>query len=397
MVKMKKILLVMLVAVSFALLLSWVPDAGARSTFYDNNCANCHGTTRTCDGCHAHGVHTDDSKSDINLVAKTDKASYSVGDQVNVTVDGGYRGGWVRVVLIDHNNVEVARSSGTGFPVTLSAPAPDGGTYTWSAAWYGNQFDAGGATFGSGWTPDSGNPNNQNHGWEIVQIKSFTVSAATVPSIELQPTSVDFGSITVGGSGTLSAQVNNVGTAELSVSNIGRCAGTSSEYSWSPSSLTVTPGGSQTLSVTYTPADAGTDEGCLSIQSNDPGAPTVELTLTGNGIVSPPSNTLDLDISRFSVSKRASLKRMTTVGLKLNVVNSGTTAGSASATLVGVQGGVEVYNQTISVSAPVGGRGSKYKFPEYLPTAMGEINWTVTIADDDPDDDTATAVTKVAQ
>jgi len=389
---LKKIILMMMVAVSFTLL-SWVPDAGARSSYYDSNCSRCHGTTSTCAGCHAHGVHTDSNKDDINLTAGTDKASYSAGEQVNVTVDGGYRSGWVRVVLLDQNNVEVARSSGTGFPVTLSAPAPDGGTYTWSAAWYGNQYDAGNAAFGNGWVPDN---KNQNHGWQIVETNSFTVAAAAVPSIQLQPSSLDFGSITAGGSATISSQVRNAGTADLIVSNIRRCNGTSSEYTSSPSSLTVAPGGSQTLSVTYSPTDAGTDDGCLSIDSNDPGAPSITLSLTGNGTVTPQSSTVDLDISRFSVSKRASLKRMTTVGIKLVVVNSGTTDGSAPATLVGTQGGAEVYNQTITVSVPAGSTG-RYKFPEYLPTAMGEINWTVTIADEDPDDDTATAVTTVAR
>ena len=60
-------------------------------------------------------------------------------------------------------------------PATLSAPAPTTpGTYTWKVAWYGNQYDAGSGTFGSGWTPD---PTNPEHGYEIVNTNSFTVTA----------------------------------------------------------------------------------------------------------------------------------------------------------------------------------------------------------------------------
>jgi hypothetical protein len=38
---------------------------------------------------------------------------------------------------------------------------------------------------------------------------------------------------------------------------------------------------------------------------------------------------------------------------------------------------------------------ARFAFPSFTPTAAGTINWTVTIADDDGDDDTATASTNV--
>jgi hypothetical protein len=48
-------------------------------------------------------------------------------------------------------------------------------------AWYGNQYDAGGAAFGSGWALD---PNNPGHGNEIVSITTpFTVAAASLPPV----------------------------------------------------------------------------------------------------------------------------------------------------------------------------------------------------------------------
>jgi len=69
------------------------------------------------------------------------------------------------------------------------------------------------------------------------------------------------------------------------------------------------------------------------------------------------------------------------------------------ATVIGVQlqdgGAVEVYRETMDVSDPAGNGRTKFDFPSFTPDAAGDVNWTATIADDDPDDDVATATTTV--
>jgi hypothetical protein len=65
-----------------------------------------------------------------------------------------------------------------------------------------------------------------------------------------------------------------------------------------------------------------------------------------------------------------------------------------SATVVGVQGGVEVYHETRAVSAPLGGQ-SMTTFPSFMPSMTGEIEWTATLEDGNADDDTATDVSMV--
>ena len=96
--------------------------------YYDSNCSACHGTTTTpgatatCNGCHSHGTHPDLSKSSINVSGVTGKTSYAPGETVTVTINGGYRTGWVRTILYDQNLHELARSTGT-VPATASAPA----------------------------------------------------------------------------------------------------------------------------------------------------------------------------------------------------------------------------------------------------------------------------------
>lgn len=216
--------------------------------------------------------------------------------------------------------------------------------------------------------------------------------AAQEPDINLNPDSL-FGEVTVGTTQTKTTLIENLGTADLNVSMISLCPDTSMEYMWSPDApFTVTPSGDLTLSVTYSPVDVGPDPGCLEIYSNDPDENPILLTLTGEGIPLPP---LDLDIAGFRVTKRVSLSRVKPVAIKLVVKNGGMVEGSADATVVGMQNEMIVYSETISVTDPVGDGRTTYEFPAYTPEAIGDIMWTATIADVDPDVDEATAVTRV--
>jgi hypothetical protein len=201
-----------LACVTFAVLaFAYAPEASAFSGLYGDNCAGCHGATTTCAGCHAHGTHPNNNKNSMNVSATTDQATYSAGETVTVSVTGGYRGGWVRAKLWDKDcssvgcltNDAVAVASNTcascpvgvggvdgvthAFPgpVVLTFPAPDmPGTYTWSASWYGNQFDlaevGGTTTFGALWLLD---PSNGGHGDEIVTFSFEVVGAANVPPV----------------------------------------------------------------------------------------------------------------------------------------------------------------------------------------------------------------------
>ncbi|TMB13517.1 MAG: choice-of-anchor D domain-containing protein, partial [Deltaproteobacteria bacterium] len=78
------------------------------------------------------------------------------------------------------------------------------------------------------------------------------------PAIALNPASLVFQTVTVGSSKTLGAQVQNAGTAPLSVTGISSCAGTPGSMTWTPTApFTVLAGGSVTLNVTFAPTAAG--------------------------------------------------------------------------------------------------------------------------------------------
>jgi hypothetical protein len=150
--------------------------------------------------------------------------------------------------------------------------------------------------------------------------------------------------------------------------------------------------------VSYAPADATVDSGCLRIASNDTAAGTVQVAVSGTGAAQP-SAVVDVDISRFSVAKRVDLSRGGSVAPAVTVVNAGTVAGTVSvqvegavADALGVPAVVYTASQDVTL-AP--GATAKVRLPAYAPPAPQTVTWTATVADQDPDVDTATATTKI--
>lgn len=224
---------------------------------------------------------------------------------------------------------------------------------------------------------------------------TITPPATNDPDINLNTVDLDFGQVEVGTTESRAALVENTGTQRLDITAIMPCSGSSTEYSWSPSSFTVSPGASQTVTATYSPVDENQDSGCLEIANNDPDENPAWLNLTGSGYV-PQPQMLDIDIAGVRAGKRVSLRRVKPVAVKLVIKNNGAIDGSASASLTGTQNGVTVYNEVVDVNVTVGQRAG-IKFPAYEPTAAGNIQWSVTVADEDPDVDDATAVTRVVR
>ena len=120
-----------------------------------------------------------------------------------------------------------------------------------------------------------------------------------------------------------------------------------------------------------------------------PGSPTP----TGTAVNSPGG--LDLDIRAFRVSQKVEIKRNETdpVQIRLDIRPGNRIDGQGTATVVGVQNGMEVYRVTLTVSTGNSRRTRSYNFPAYLPTASGNITWTATLSDGNADDDTSTAIT----
>ena len=114
-----------------------------------------------------------------------------------------------------------------------------------------------------------------------------------VPDINAVPNPLAFGDVQRLTCKTLTAQIQNVGSAALNVTGITRSFLTSSDWTFTPTVFTVQPGGAQPLSVTFCPSGTGFQLGELDIASNDPDENPYKLYTTGNG-TPPPLNQTDI-------------------------------------------------------------------------------------------------------
>lgn len=123
---------------------------------------------------------------------------------------------------------------------------------------------------------------------------TFTVTATVSggqppaqPDIDVQPTAVDFGNVTVGSTADRTLTVRNVGNASLTVTGVSIDNPRFTVVS--PSTpFTVSVGGQQAVVVRFAPAVVGPQSGTLRIQSNDPDEATVTVSLTGQGVAAQP-------------------------------------------------------------------------------------------------------------
>lgn len=101
---------------------------------------------------------------------------------------------------------------------------------------------------------------------------------------------------------------------------------------------------------------------------------------------------LDLDAA-LTVSKTVRVGKA--ISIQLAVANNGQVRGQAIATVAGTLNGTEIYRWRLNVFDDPGGGTTTFKFPSYTAPVAGTIEWTATVADEDPDVDLATAITVV--
>lgn len=222
---------------------------------------------------------------------------------------------------------------------------------------------------------------------------SGTGVSTPVATIALTPSSLDFGSVTVSSSASLTAQVQNTGTAPLNVTAISLCSGTSSAFTWVPSApFSVAPGSSTALTVRYAPRSVATDTGCLTISSDDLAHPNVQLALSGSGVTqATPAIALDpasLDFGSVvvgtSVTKIPLLRNTGTAALSITSI--ALCAGTSAA-----------FSWSPSSPLSIAPGQSQPLAVKYGPTSAGTATGCLSISSDDPVSPTVTlAVTGTA-
>ncbi|HEX3554612.1 MAG TPA: RHS repeat-associated core domain-containing protein [Thermoanaerobaculia bacterium] len=127
-------------------------------------------------------------------------------------------------------------------------------------------------------------PNGTANAWEYDElgrpVATLTGLGPVAPHLALAETALDFGTAAVGGSRQLPLDLFNQGTGTLTVSGITVSAPFSVAFS---GPVTIAPGGSLRVTVTFTPTDGISSSANLSVTSDDPTAPVQLVALTGDG------------------------------------------------------------------------------------------------------------------
>jgi hypothetical protein len=110
---------------------------------------------------------------------------------------------------------------------------------------------------------------------------SGTGSGSTTGQLSASPSSLGFGSVTVGSNESLSGTITNTGSSSVSVSNV-QISGTGFTLSGISSSFTLNAGQSTTFTVKFAPTSTGAASGSVTVTSNASN-PTLTTSLSANG------------------------------------------------------------------------------------------------------------------
>ncbi len=115
-----------------------------------------------------------------------------------------------------------------------------------------------------------------------IDFEPFVVTTQT-PLIEVVPTSLEFGDVSVNQTKDLAVTIRNTGTIQLTVNSL--MIDNARFTVVSPSApFTLNAGATQTITVRFAPTATGQQRGTLTIASTDPASPTMPVTLAGNGV-----------------------------------------------------------------------------------------------------------------
>ena len=196
-----------------------------------------------------------------------------------------------------------------------------------------------------------------------------------VPAIAVQEQSIDFGTIEAGQTGQQTITITNTGTATLEITGI-----ESSDVpglTFEPSTFTLAPNGSQTVTVTLPNATEGEFSGNITISSNDPDRATQ--TLSVSVIVQPPP------VPAISVQQTAvnfgTVEFAQSVQKTITIMNTGT----APLEITGIQSsdvpGLTFEPSTFTL-APNGSQMVTVTFPS---STAGTFSGNINISSNDPD------------
>ena len=128
-----------------------------------------------------------------------------------------------------------------------------------------------------------------------IPLINLTIEAPQLPTISLVQENLSLGEIEVGQEVTTAFTITNTGAGPLTITDIqSNIAGTV----FSETQLTVPPGQSQDITVTFSPPAEGPITGTIDVFSDDPEKASISLSITGSAIFIPADPRTDFDGSR---------------------------------------------------------------------------------------------------
>lgn len=129
-------------------------------------------------------------------------------------------------------------------------------------------------------------------------IVPITITISGTPAINVPVTSFDFGDTFIGESSKQQIEIQNTGSADLTVLSI---SSDNATFTLSSSAVVIPGNSSEMIHVTFTPTTDGVQTGTLMITSDDGSTPTVTIDVSGNGQTEPNINAIfgamTLDVS----------------------------------------------------------------------------------------------------
>jgi len=196
-------------------------------------------------------------------------------------------------------------------------------------------------------------------------------AAVTGPQISLSQSAVQFGTVSVGSTGSSTVSISNTGSSDLTISVI---SVTGSEFGEMGISTprTISAGQSASMQLTYKPTAAGSDTGSLTITSNDPANPTETITMSGAGS-STPSGQLQANPTSLSFGNVSTGANST---LHVTLTNSGNAAVQITSI---VAGGPGFTVNGFSVPLTLNPSASATVNVVFAPTSAGSVTGTLTV------------------
>ena len=202
-------------------------------------------------------------------------------------------------------------------------------------------------------------------------VPSLSVSGTGLSDgqLVLNPSSEDFGSVTVGSKRTQSVTLTNTGQTSVNISQAS-ISGTGYQLSGITTPLTLDASQSTTLTVSFVPQSTGSSDGSLAITSDGANA-TLTMALTGTGI---PVGALGSNPTSLSFGS-------VTTGNNKTLAESVTNTGSSSITIS--QAAISGAGFSLSgITAPLTlGAGQSANFSvSFAPKSSGSVSGSVTLS-----------------